>query len=115
MRNIIQIVLLLIVMVYCTGCCMFFPQTWKDYNGQVKCTETGICGFGGGGNCTVYDPVLKQQVPISESTGVVNSCNTTTHTCTVYLFEHAQCYTCQSTFTDSMGNTWTTKAYNEEK
>ena len=74
-----------------------------------------MCGWEGGTYCTVYDPVLKQQVPIDVNTGVVNSCSTTTHSCTVYLIEKTQCYTCQSTFTDSMGNSWTTKAYDERK
>lgn len=99
---------LLALVLMSSGC----ATTSKDYNGQVTC-HSYLPGWEGQW-CTVYDPTLKQQVPIDENGGVVNTCSTTTHTCTVYLFEKAQCYTCQATFTDSMGNSWTTPAYNEE-
>lgn len=110
MKKIIGLALVVMIL---NGCCLLgFNQTYKEYNNQVTCTNY-TCGFGED-TCTVYDPILKQQVLISETTGIVSTCSTQTHPCIVYLFEHAQCYTCQSTYADSMGNSWNGASYNEE-
>lgn len=59
-----------------------------------------ICrsNFEMGQQCTVYDPILKQQVPIDPD-GVVVTCD--------------KAKTCFYTYTDSMGNTWNGKLFTE--
>lgn len=113
MRAIVSMIAIIFGVVSFSGCCAIFPQTWKAYNNQVTCKSLGFCGWEGGTYCSVYDPVFKNYQPIDPDNGVVNTCSKETHSCKVFWFEKAQCYTCQDTFTDAAGNSWTTKPYDE--
>ena len=85
--------LTVLVVLVLSGCTLF---------GFGHCTVSGlICkeNFETGQTCTVYDPILKHQVPIDPNIGVITTCN-----------NEGMCY---YTYTDSMNNMWNGKSFRE--
>jgi pyrimidine deaminase RibD-like protein len=105
--NIIRIYLIIVLSISLSGCLFRYSGTYNA--GQVHCS--GFSFSDAPATCTVYDPILKEQVPISESDGINTVC-TPLQPCTVELWYKTQCHVCQATYTDSMGNTFQGKQFN---
>lgn len=105
----LKIVLLLMALVLSISAC----NQKSCYNDNQICCTNYWFSFDAPSVCYIHDPLINKQVPIDPNIGEITTCAKEPTACTVYLFEHTQCYVCQAQYTDSMGNTWKGKAFNE--
>ena len=85
-----------------TSGCSFFGFSRHTVSGLI-CREN----FEIGQQCTVFDPILKQQVSIDPNNGVMTTCNIDKNNLNYYL--------CFYTYSDSMGNTWNGRIFRETR
>ena len=100
MRVIVSIMLIIFGAASLSGC-TFFGFSHKTVSGLI-CKEN----FEIGQQCIVYDPLLRQQVPIDPISGVSTTCN---------LSVDKKYYNCYYTYSDAMGNSWSGKLFRENK
>ena len=94
-------VILMVSIVLSLSGCTFFGFSHHTVSGLI-CRSN----FEVGQQCTVFDSILKQQVPIDPNNGVMTTCNVDKNNLNYYL--------CFYTYSDSMGNIWNGKIFKEK-
>ena len=92
--------LLLVLIILILSGCTFFGFGHQTVSGLI-CRDN----FETGQQCTVFDPILKEQVPI-DPINVITTCDLES--------ANAKEYVCYYTYTDSMNNTWKSKTFKEK-
>ena len=89
-------VLVMALIVLSLSGCTFFGFSHHTVSGLICRSNFEI-----GQQCTIFDPFLKEQVPIDPNNGVITTCD-----------KNGICF---YTYTDSMGNTWNGKVFREKR